>query len=331
MNREPYHQTPYERPLDDSDLIANFDEQFFERFEPFDPEYEPQLWDKTDLGFPDTSRCFAIPGDWLDCEDGHLDTVPPADSAADIFSQVNTGYDALNNNLVEAFLKTQTHIPEGLLAYGSELPSFAPQDPLSRMSISHSVADSADEKSSHFSQGPSLPQTRASSVPDAALFFEKPTLTFHTVIRETQEKLDEMEAFFNEVDNMYYPDTLVDTQTVNDGLLTVPGANCHSQSASTLGLSANASPAIEPVMPSPARLPMDHVPVYPKSEIRRNGHQMHRCPVCHKTFKRPLSFKIHYSIHTGYKHYRCEWPGCGKSFNVKSNMTRHRKMHMRGR
>lgn len=55
----------------------------------------------------------------------------------------------------------------------------------------------------------------------------------------------------------------------------------------------------------------------------------HKCPVCSKVFKRPLSFKIHYSIHTGLKHYKCEWENCGKYFNVKSNMTRHHKLHLR--
>lgn len=55
----------------------------------------------------------------------------------------------------------------------------------------------------------------------------------------------------------------------------------------------------------------------------------HKCPVCLKVFKRPLSFRIHYSIHTGERDHRCNWPGCGKLFNVKSNMTRHQKVHFK--
>lgn len=55
----------------------------------------------------------------------------------------------------------------------------------------------------------------------------------------------------------------------------------------------------------------------------------HRCPECHKVFKRPLSFKIHYSIHTGEREFKCNWVNCGKQFNVKSNMTRHQKVHLK--
>ncbi|WPK26820.1 hypothetical protein PUMCH_004182 [Australozyma saopauloensis] len=55
----------------------------------------------------------------------------------------------------------------------------------------------------------------------------------------------------------------------------------------------------------------------------------HKCHVCQKTFKRPSSFRIHYAIHTGEKDYQCDWPGCGKLFNVKSNMTRHQKVHLK--
>lgn len=53
----------------------------------------------------------------------------------------------------------------------------------------------------------------------------------------------------------------------------------------------------------------------------------HRCLICHKVFKRPLSYRIHYTIHSGEKQFRCS--KCGKSFNVKSNLTRHEKLHGR--
>lgn len=59
------------------------------------------------------------------------------------------------------------------------------------------------------------------------------------------------------------------------------------------------------------------------------GLKRNQCPVCHKVFKRPLLFQIHFSIHTGVKLYKCEWEGCGRLFNVKSNMTRHYKLHLR--
>lgn len=54
-----------------------------------------------------------------------------------------------------------------------------------------------------------------------------------------------------------------------------------------------------------------------------------KCHICSKQFKRLSSLKTHYNSHTGYKSHRCPWQGCGKSFNVKSNMTRHFKLHAR--
>lgn len=68
----------------------------------------------------------------------------------------------------------------------------------------------------------------------------------------------------------------------------------------------------------------DDVPLAPTQGLKRN-----QCPVCHKVFKRPLSFQIHFSIHTGVKLFKCEWEGCGRLFNVKSNMTRHYKLHLK--
>ncbi|ODQ45390.1 hypothetical protein PICMEDRAFT_22777, partial [Pichia membranifaciens NRRL Y-2026] len=53
------------------------------------------------------------------------------------------------------------------------------------------------------------------------------------------------------------------------------------------------------------------------------------CPLCHKVFNRPSGLKTHMHIHTGEKPYRCDWPGCGKYFSVRSNMIRHNKIHKR--
>ncbi|KAK0199480.1 hypothetical protein DFS33DRAFT_1268348, partial [Desarmillaria ectypa] len=51
------------------------------------------------------------------------------------------------------------------------------------------------------------------------------------------------------------------------------------------------------------------------------------CTVCNKRFRRPSSLNIHLNTHTGATPYRCSLPGCGKEFNVKSNMLRHYRSH----
>ncbi|KAJ7174791.1 hypothetical protein C8R46DRAFT_891860, partial [Mycena filopes] len=57
------------------------------------------------------------------------------------------------------------------------------------------------------------------------------------------------------------------------------------------------------------------------------GGRKHICPQCHKRFQRPSSLKIHANIHTGDTPYSCPHPGCGRAFNVASNMRRHFRKH----
>ncbi|CAL9737645.1 hypothetical protein MOSE0_M05072 [Monosporozyma servazzii] len=52
-----------------------------------------------------------------------------------------------------------------------------------------------------------------------------------------------------------------------------------------------------------------------------------QCPICGKKCSRPSILKTHYFIHTGEAPYKCTWPACGKTFNVKSNMVRHLRAH----
>lgn len=49
------------------------------------------------------------------------------------------------------------------------------------------------------------------------------------------------------------------------------------------------------------------------------------CGTCNKAFSRPSSLKIHTYSHTGEKPWKCQIPGCGKTFSVRSNMKRHEK------
>lgn len=57
--------------------------------------------------------------------------------------------------------------------------------------------------------------------------------------------------------------------------------------------------------------------------------ERNRCRICNKQFKRPSSLQTHYYSHTGEKIFKCPWDGCGKLFSVKSNMTRHYRLHER--
>ena len=77
----------------------------------------------------------------------------------------------------------------------------------------------------------------------------------------------------------------------------------------------------------------------PKKGRRRSSKSSHimtpetaernRCRICNKQFKRPSSLQTHYYSHTGEKIFKCPWPGCGRLFSVKSNMTRHYRLHER--
>ncbi|AGO11723.1 AaceriADL051Wp [[Ashbya] aceris (nom. inval.)] len=53
------------------------------------------------------------------------------------------------------------------------------------------------------------------------------------------------------------------------------------------------------------------------------------CDICRKSFTRKTSLQTHMLIHTKAKPYRCPYRTCNKTFNVKSNLYRHERIHKR--
>ena len=80
------------------------------------------------------------------------------------------------------------------------------------------------------------------------------------------------------------------------------------------------------------QLATDHhedVPHYGKIPSHFHKKKINQCNICGKILTRPSSLHSHMFVHTGDRPYICKWPNCGKTFNVKSNMNRHYKLHLK--
>ncbi len=53
----------------------------------------------------------------------------------------------------------------------------------------------------------------------------------------------------------------------------------------------------------------------------------HPCHLCGRSFSKPSKLKRHEVMHTGYRPYKCFFPGCSKSYTRKDHLTRHTQVH----
>lgn len=66
----------------------------------------------------------------------------------------------------------------------------------------------------------------------------------------------------------------------------------------------------------------------PRMQELQTRKRKKQCKLCGKVVTRTSSLQTHMLIHTGVRPFSCTWPGCKKTFNVKSNMNRHLKLHL---
>ncbi|KAJ7578993.1 hypothetical protein C8J56DRAFT_334413 [Mycena floridula] len=61
--------------------------------------------------------------------------------------------------------------------------------------------------------------------------------------------------------------------------------------------------------------------------IKKKTSRSNICSVCSKHFAYPSDLRVHMAIHTDENPFICQFPSCRRSFNVKSNLRRHERLH----
>ncbi|TFK21829.1 hypothetical protein FA15DRAFT_597228 [Coprinopsis marcescibilis] len=60
---------------------------------------------------------------------------------------------------------------------------------------------------------------------------------------------------------------------------------------------------------------------------KKKKSKMHPCEICDKKFPRPSGLKTHMNTHNNARPYPCGYPGCTRTFGVRSNAKRHLRTH----
>ncbi|KAK6205156.1 uncharacterized protein RJT21DRAFT_111689 [Scheffersomyces amazonensis] len=105
-----------------------------------------------------------------------------------------------------------------------------------------------------------------------------------------------------------------------------PGNRTHAQQQFQQPM---VNPIYSTMPPPPIKKPRKRRHTATVHDMTPETAERNRCRICNKQFKRPSSLQTHYYSHTGEKIFKCPWPDCGKLFSVKSNMTRHYRLHER--
>ncbi|EAU89664.2 hypothetical protein CC1G_02553 [Coprinopsis cinerea okayama7 len=91
-------------------------------------------------------------------------------------------------------------------------------------------------------------------------------------------------------------------------------------SPSSSSLPQNESKSQSP--PPSEEPPTDGLP--PK---KKKKSKMHTCEICDKKFPRPSGLRTHMNTHNNARPYPCGFPGCTRTFGVRSNAKRHLRTH----